>query len=72
MALFELLFSMPIWLHLIINFFGLPLWIAMIYGDFKKGSNSIGTQERLIRLMSCYGIVAVLYVMAIPVTIINN
>ena len=72
MALLEILLSMPIWMHFIINLFGLPLWIGLTYNDISKGSDSISTEKRMEQLLSCYGGVAVLYVMAIPVTIINN
>ena len=72
MLLLEILLSMPIWVHIIINLFGLPLWIGLIYNDISKGSDSISSEKRMKQLLSCYGIVGVLYVMAIPVTIINN
>jgi len=72
MLLLEILLSMPIWVHIIINLFGLPLWIGLIYNDISKGSNSISTEKRMKQLLSCYGVVVVLYITAIPVTIINN
>jgi len=72
MALLEILLSMPIWMHFIINLFGLPLWIVLIYIDISKGSDSISTKKIMKQLLSCYGVVVVLYIMAIPVTIINN
>ena len=53
MALLEILLSMPIWMHFIINLFGLPLWIVLIYIDISKGSDSISTKKIMKQLLSC-------------------